>query len=170
MMIPSIMGEAKKAPLTKSLRWRSLYLNLCEQSAFKAHILIGTGCLLWEDVGGIPGPSIWTVLSGRCLQHYIVNGSSCSYAVLCVCACVLGQIEGGTSVLNFAGKGQEMTNKGHFTYRGMGSYESMACLDTWNYFIMTKVKDEAGWLRAIAKRWDQVGPCAISVLSGFIWI
>lgn len=101
------------------------------------HIQIGTGCLLWKDVGGIPGPSVCTVLRGHFLQHYIVNHNPYSYTVLCVCVCIR-PIGGGTSELNFDGKGQEMTNRGHFVYRVMGPCETMVCLGTWNYFIMTK--------------------------------
>jgi len=56
------------------------------------------------------------------LQHYIVNGSPCSYAVYFF---VVGQIRGGASELNFDGKGQGMSNRGNFMYRVMGTCETM---------------------------------------------
>lgn len=141
IMVPSLIGEAQKAALTKPLPWRNLYLNLCKQISVKIRIEVSTG----EGIGGISRPSVCTIPRGHFLEHYIVNGSPCS----AVYFFVVGQIRG----LQFWWQRSRDDQQREFHVQGNGDMWDHGTLGTWNYFIMTKIKDELGWLRVIAKRW-----------------
>lgn len=163
-MVPVLIGEAQKASLTKTLPWRNLYLNLCKQILVKMHIQVSTG----EGIGGISRPSVCTIPRGHFLQHYIVNGSPCSYAVYFF---IVGQIRGGVSDLNFDGKGQGMTNRGNFMYRVMGTCETMVRWGPGITSLWLKLKMSwDGWEWLLRDELLRRTLFAILMFSDFIWI